>query len=223
MVSSQQGCATRRSLSLDTRVSGIRRAHVNPSHGRRYSSQHARRLLSRLEADATLCPGFIVPAAIPRVRSYGEDRAPLNQRATGNSGRRNPDPDRCYQARVKADFGPRVRRHVPKKPKKGPRSISKAPEPCPASKLRVSWSHVCPGEDCVEFLCDLDVEPALEDIVPCASTGMSTGAFLDHEITGLGSYAIPSLRLVDALHISALNAGLDDCWNFLTELLVDVG
>lgn len=223
MVSSQQGCATRRSLSLDTRDFRTRRVHVNPSYGRRYSSQHARRLLSHLEADVTLGPGFVVSAAIPRVWSYGKYRAPLNQHATGNSGRRNPDPDRCYQAREKADFSPRVRRHIPKKLKKGPRSTSKAPEPCPASKLRVSWSHVCPGEDCVESLCDLDVEPALEDIVPCASTGMSTGAFLDYEITGLGSHTLPSLRLVDALHISALNAGLDDCWNFLSELLVDVG
>lgn len=225
MASSQHSCASmRRPLSLETRVFRIRRAHANPSYGRRYSSQHARRLLSRLEADVTLSPGFLVPAALPRVRLYGEHGAPLNQHATGNAGRRDLDPDRCYQARERADFGSRVRQQIKKQPRKnGRRSISKAPEPRPLSRLRVSWSHVCPGEDCVESLCDLEVEPALEDIVPCASTGLSTGVVLDYEVTGLGSYALPSLRLVDTLHISALNAGLDDCWNFLTELLVDVG
>ncbi|OBT63795.1 hypothetical protein VE03_06963 [Pseudogymnoascus sp. 23342-1-I1] len=222
MASSKYGCAsTRRPLSLETRVFRIRRAHANPSYGRRYSSQHARRLLSRLEADVTLCPGFLVPAAIPRVRSYAEDRAPLNQHATGNSGRRDPNPNRCHKTPEKADFPPIVRQRIQKMRKKGLRSISKPPEPCSASKLRVSWSHVCPGEDCVEFLCDLDVEPSLEDIVPCASTGRSTGAFIDYEITGLGSHALPSPRLVDALHISALNAGLDDSTvqKIVTEIL----
>jgi hypothetical protein len=112
---------------------------------------------------------------------------------------------------------------VRKKLKKDPQSISQAPEARRPSKLRVSWSHTCPGEDCVESLCDLDVEPVLEDLVPCASTGLSIGAFLDYKITGLGSYALPSLLLVDTLHFSALNAGLDQSWIFLAKLLVDVG
>lgn len=223
-MSSQHGCfSRRRPLSLETRVFRIRRAHANPSYGRRYSSQHAKRLLSRLGANATLCPGFLVPAALPRVRPYGGDGATLNQHATGNTGQRDPDPEQRYNLRDRAYLRSRVRQHIRKKVKRDPRSMSKAPEPRPLSRLRVSWSHICPGEDCVASLCDPEVEPALEDIVPCASTGLSIGAFLDYEVAGLGSSALPSPRLVDTLHTSALNAGLDDCWSFLTELLVDVG
>jgi hypothetical protein len=207
--------SVRRPLSLETRVFRIRRAHANPSYGRQYSSQHARRLLSRLEVDVTLSPGFLVPAALPRVRLYGEHVALTNQHATGNTG--------SHQARERIDLSFKGRHRAKQRLKKTPRSISKDPKPRPLSRLRVSWCHLCPGEDCVESLCDLDVEPTLEDTVPCASTGLSMGAFLDYDVTGLGSYALPSLRLVDTLHTSALNAGLDDCWNFLIELLVDVG
>lgn len=196
---------------------------MNPSYGRQYSSQHDRRLLSRLEADVTLSPGFLVPVALPRARLYGEDVAPSNQHATGNTGQRDLASDRSNKTREKADLGPKGRQRLKQRPKKTPRSISKDPKPRPLNRLRVSWSHACPGEGCVESLCDLDVEPTLEDTVPCASTGLSTGAFLDYEVLGLGSDALPSFQLVDMLYTSALNAGLDDCWNFLIEPLVGVG
>ncbi|OBT57187.1 hypothetical protein VE04_02379 [Pseudogymnoascus sp. 24MN13] len=212
--------SVRRPLSLETRVFRIRRAHANHSYGRQYSSQHARQLLSRLEADITLSPGFLVPVALPRVRLYGEDVAPPNQHATGNTGQRDLASDRTYKTREKADLGPKGRQRLKQRPKKTPRSISKD-KPRPLSRLRVSWSHACPGEDCVESLCDLDVEPTLEDTMLCASTGLSTGAFLDYEVPELGSHALPSLQLVDTLYTSALNAGLDDSTvqKIVTEIL----
>lgn len=223
MASSLFSCAPKKSLSLESRVFRIRRAHANPSYGRRYSSQHARRLLSRLEADVTMSPGFLVPAVLPRVQLYGEHGAHQSQHATGRTRRRDPRPGRRYQIHEMAQFRSRVRQHVRKKFKNGAQGISEDPEARRPSRLRVSWSHTCPGEDCIESLCDLDVEPVLEDLVPCASTGLSIGAFLDCRITGLGSYALPSLRLIDTLHISALNGGLDQSWIFLAKLLVDIG
>jgi len=77
------------------------------------------------------------------------------------------------------------------------------------SKLRHSFSHICPSEECFEALCDIDDDNLLERLVPCPSTGLSSAAFIEFVVTGLGSYALSTLKLIDTLDISLQILGLD--------------
>ena len=79
------------------------------------------------------------------------------------------------------------------------------------SKLRYSCSHICPSDECIEAVCNIDGDNLLEQLVPCASTGLSAGVFTEFIITGLGSYALSTLGLIDTFDISLQSLGLDTC------------
>lgn len=196
-------------MSVESRVNTIRRAHANPSSGRRRGSRYARRFLSRLGANATLSPGFLVPTSYPNTRSQPPKDSSGTSTSTDEAEfRRLPKTKRGFLNTPSA--ARRAMQYYRKKTR-----LANRRSPLLESNLQLSCSHICPSEDCVEALCDIDIETVLQELVPCASTGESTGIFAEYNILGLGSYALSTLRLIDSLQTTALNLGLDDCLAFL--------
>lgn len=161
------------------RVSKVQQARISSSAGQRQHSRYVRLFLARMEVPPTVSPPFLVP---------NEDI----DLAISSPEHDTPEAQlEIHRKRVLK----RLRWAEGHKPGE--------------SKLRHSFSHICPSEECFEALCDIEDDDLLEQVMPCASTGLSSAAFIEFIVTGLGSYALSTLKLIDTMDVSLQLLGLD--------------
>lgn len=181
MHTNRGGRRARLRMPTKFRVNKIRRPPVSSSCGCSHRSRYVRRFLERMEVAPTVSPTFLVPKK--------------DTNFLASNPNHNISEDQCCEGHEEAPLAKRREGH-----KAGHLG---------ESKLRHSFTHICPSEECIEALCDINDDNLLEQLVPCASTGLSSAVFIEFIVTGLGSYALSTLKLIDTLDFSLQILGLD--------------